>query len=506
MTSLPSLPAASDGAQLPARPGLRRASALNLASQLVAAGASVVTTSLVARLLGPEDAGLYSYLLWLITVLATLATLGLPGSITRFCAALAAEGRNQEVARLVWRSLQTAFAVGVGVAALVVGWVSAFGAPSRFGGPALVAVAVGLPLTAAVSCASASLAGLQRYRTLLFTNAVTAPALGTLLVLAYLLIGSVGSLVAASVAVVALQLAVLLRGLRSALPRTSRAIPAATTSAMRGYLASASIIVVLDAVVWQKSEVFFLLRYSTPTEVAYYSLAFSLVTRIVALGPGAISGVLLPHFTSLATMPSGDDLARAYATVARFTAMATAPLIIGGLVLADPAIAVLFGSDYAPTALVLRILLVSGGLGATMAAPAAALYALGLHRFILRTVAVVAVVNVALDLVLIPAHGAAGAAVANGAAQLLGHIVGLRFVRSRAGLRLPWAAMGRVTACAALAAPVPILVVRASAAPVVSLAGGGVLYLGAFLALLLATRTATYAELRHVPGAGPGRP
>jgi O-antigen/teichoic acid export membrane protein len=104
------------------------------------------------------------------------------------------------------------------------------------------------------------------------------------------------------------------------------------------------------------------------------------------------------------------------------------------------------------------------------------------QSFIAKYGTFVAVLNIAMDLVLIPRHGALGAAIANCTAQVVGVLGGTIYVIRYARTKFPW----RTTATIYFAAVVSVLpvaycfsqtqsgiVLRA-----VSVAIGGVLYLG----------------------------
>src|SRR5439155_5786907 len=76
------------------------------------------------------------------------------------------------------------------------------------------------------------------------------------------------------------------------------AAPVVLTAEARAFLLPLSIVAVLDVIVWDRSEVFFLGLYASSEEIAYYSLVFGLATRIMII-PGIAVGALLPAFAAL---------------------------------------------------------------------------------------------------------------------------------------------------------------------------------------------------------------
>ena len=81
-------------------------------------------------------------------------------------------------------------------------------------------------------------------------------------------------------------------------PAPPRAVPAPQRTDVRHYIVAFSAMAVLDAVVWDRSEVFFLGLWGTAHDIAYYSLAFGLASRSMIL-PEIAVGALLPAFSAL---------------------------------------------------------------------------------------------------------------------------------------------------------------------------------------------------------------
>jgi len=122
------------------------------------------------------------------------------------------------------------------------------------------------------------------------------------------------------------------------------------------------------------------------------------------------------------------------------------------LAICKPLIELLYGSNYGPVVLPLQILLVSLAFTSIGVVGSPLLVVTEKQSFIAKYGTVVAILNVALDFILIPHHGALGAAVANSTAQVAGILGGtfytIRYVRAK----FPWRTTATIYVAAAIAA------------------------------------------------------
>src|SRR5204862_412099 len=98
--------------------------------------------------------------------------------------------------------------------------------------------------------------------------------------------------------------------------------PAAARAEIRGYVASLAVVAVLEALVRDRSEIFFLRLFAPPEEIAFYSLAFGLATRVMVI-PEIAVGALLPTLSAL--HGRGDRAAQLVASRGASIGMARLP-------------------------------------------------------------------------------------------------------------------------------------------------------------------------------------
>lgn len=383
---------------------------------LVGVGSGLLMSIVLARGLGPSRMGDYAYVTWVWATLEAVATLGFALATARYTAAAVVRGDQAGawgLARhLRRRQLVTTTLVVAGVTPLVL-WLAP--APLRW---PLVVVALSLFPITLESIDTHALYGAQRYdvtarlSTLKMTLQII--VVGAALALGAGILGLVGGI--AGTLVVSCWL--VHRSASAVYPNAPRDVPAPQRTDVRRYMVAFSAMAVLDAVVWDRSEVFFLGLWGTAQDIAYYSLAFGLASRSMIL-PEITVGALLPAFSALHGAGNRPDFEAVYRTALRYVALAGALTAALTAALAPGIVNLLYGVAYLPAAPLLSALAGVALVSALRQVAWAALPALGDRRSALVATTIAAAVNLGLATWLIGAYGTAGAVVANAAAQLL---------------------------------------------------------------------------------------
>jgi len=159
-------------------------------------------------------------------------------------------------------------------------------------------------------------------------------------------------------------------------------------------------------------------------EVGLYAAPARLIDGLTLL-PTAFGIVLLPRLVASAKDGAGE-LRSTLRTLALIGAVIA---VVGGLA-ADPLTHLLFGAEYAGSAVVLRILLAAFVIAMLNAVIRAGLIAAGRERAYALMLTVTAAVNIALNIALTPGWGARGAAAAVLASETLLLVLAGRALRS----------------------------------------------------------------------------
>lgn len=395
----------------------------------VASGASLVfvgrvtklvllfaTQLLMARILGSTDYGGVILATMLAALATTFATAGMEKGLLREVAIHeddAVSGRGA-----VRSGLGIAVATG-GVGGVVVFLAAPALAADVFGDPALTPLfrlgALSIPFRTVGAVAIAIARGSRDATPHVVVNQLLDPILtfvlvGSLVVAGFGAFGAIAGVVATSLlaAVAALWL-----GVRS-LPFDLRG----PSESMHRQVLLFSLPLMLAAsmeFVIHHTDTFLIGAFMASADVGVYSIAYQLreVGRFFFY-PATF--LLPPVITRLAKRDETGSARRIYQLTTKWIVVATTPLLFGVFLFPAVVIRLAFGEEYVPGATALRILLASVMVSLLFGANALALVALGHNRVNLYVDAAAALANVALNLVLIPPFGIAGAAIASAAA------------------------------------------------------------------------------------------
>lgn len=399
-----------------------------------------IASVVVARFLGPEKYGVYSFVVWFLTMVGLLAHLGIPTTITKYVSEYWGRKDFSAIGEILRRLLRIEFSAGV-----VLSLALFFLAPtiSRwYDNPELtlylrVAASVILPLTL-MFFYNGLFCGLQRFDLIAKTNLMVSPVTVLVIILIIYLGGGIEWLVAVSALA-----NILFVGCYVYYRRTRFAVIQQSTSKhdfggkLLKFSATAFVVLLLDAIVWERFGIFFLSIYSTPSEIAFYNVAFIFSSRTMVLLPGALTGILLPAMSEVYGGGDRQELARVHSNSTKYLAMLAIPLCLGGIGIAGQLFPVLYGASYQAASLVFVILLLGGTVGSIGTSSYMLLYAQEKQNIVLRVGIVSALVNILASWLLVPVLGSKGAALAVGLSQSLGGVLLITYAY-RKSMRQPF--------------------------------------------------------------------
>lgn len=423
--------------------------ARNFAILALSGVCSVGTTIAASRALAPAVVGTVALASAVATLGAGILVLGLPSAITRFAAeATPGSTRTSAIARhavVNWCGATTTVAVA---------FVLAIGAEWSLTGTIVgdLFVVLGTSMGAFSGVFGAFVSGLRRFDRLLKVALWSQPTTLALAIALAITHPTAVSMIGVQVfGLTAAAAGTWLAGrdqFRDSSP-ADRARARADVHRVRFHLAS---LAVTDLVLWQRSEVIVLGVVSNRTDVAFYALAYGLVSQAVARLPGSLSGVLLP------AMASDSDVGRAntYRASTSLMALLLLPIVVLAATAASDASELLFGSSYRPVGDVVRILVFGAAASALCAPAGTVLLVKDRQRTLFRLGAACAALDLALAFPLATRFGGPGAAAAAATAQLSAVPIVFTIARRATGVRWPRATLrvGRVGLLAILACAV----------------------------------------------------
>lgn len=420
-------------------------------SNVVGAVTGLIGSILIVRSLTPVAYGAFSYYVWLAGILTVVGTLAFPEAITKVTSELRGERRHIEA-----RALSRWVAIAVFGANLLLSAVVGVAAlndptPRR---PFVLVVAAFLSPNALSTVLRSTLMGRERYRPVAMTSMASSTIQLVLIVANYFVgWGAPGYLCAllssGLVQAVGFALALGRADLSIGMP-LSLSFPTRTT--VRRYLAfvlPATLGLPLSVIVWERSEVFFLERFSGLEQVGYYSLAYTMFSMVLLLGWALVNG----FYPAISRDYGAGDWNRIQEKLRHGLLLGTlyaVPLTFGGWATIDALISLLYGDKVLPSVPIVRVLLVGLVPGVLSGMLGIMVMATGRIWLALKTSIVLSTANILLDLILIPRYGALGGAFASTISQLVYSAILLTVVFRIYKFDLPWRSLTGVIAVGAL--------------------------------------------------------
>ena len=440
---------------------------------------ALVLSIAAARYLGPDGMGRQSFIAFVELATAEMLSSGFAVALLRYVGESVGAGRTGEARWLASQMLRVMAAAAVlgGGALILVGLLGHE--------PQAAWILAGITTASAVVAAApgAVLTGLQRWRLATIAGLATG-GLGTVATVIVLALGggitSMFAVEAVAAFIALTWTAALARGALSGIAGRPTASPLLRRRVLRfaGFLSVGQL---LSLIVWRRSEFFFLNHYSPDRQIAYYSIAFAVVTAIVRL-PSAMGQVLAPAVATLFGAGAHDRIRTGFGRSLRLLVLVTMPIAAAAAAVGPELLRVVWGSDYGPAADPFLIM-VAASLVTPLTVLGSALIT-GLGRVLLPLLAdlCAAGVDIGLAFALVPGHGAVGAAIANLAAQITAGVPLIVYSWRIAGpIRWDPGTLARAAVLSALGGAVAWAIVTAvggAAGIVLALLGGAAVFIG----------------------------
>jgi O-antigen/teichoic acid export membrane protein len=386
------------------------------ASRLVPQFYTLAISIVAARFLGPEGMGRQSFIAFAELSLVALLSNGMFFALMRWVGETV--GRRQAAAlgavlRWAWAATTALALAGTGILVAA----ALLGADPR---SAWLLAALVCFMGTLHAVPTAVLIGLQRWRQASLVGLITGLVATAAVIVVLAAGGGITGMFAVEAVISVANLAWTSTLARRALSLDESRIEPSFD--LRGAVARTALVLtvseVLALVVERRSEVFFLAQFSGDTQIALYSIVFSVVSAFLQL-PYAMAAAISP---AVATLFGAGDLERirsGYSRALRLLLTGAAPLTAVGLSLGPALVRLIYGSEYRGTRSVLLVMMSVFPVMAAGTVANALLTGVGRLRALLTASAVAATVDLGLAAALVPGHDAVGAAIANVGAQLV---------------------------------------------------------------------------------------
>jgi len=397
---------------------------------VVAFGTSVA----VARVVGKDRLSYYQYVVWLTNITIAVGSFGLPITTRKYMAEHLNRGETVLARTIYWATIKLQGWIALAASAVSLALVLWLGDRDYLAPSVLLVAAMAPRILATIPSQANNAAEVMRRNT---GPALIGGMVNTLLTILSLLRGwDLAGIAAAACVASFLECGLKLLSVERWLGGVARGIiPPELKRRMFVYSGQGLALMVLNIVVWDRSDMV-ILKALNPNrdQITFFSIAFNLVERILVL-PYAFGGSLG------ATMMAQFGRAQARLnemTVngARYALLVSSPLLVGVACISQPLVLLLYREPYRPLIPVLVIVALMAVPKALVAGPSMLLQARERQGFLIFWGCICGAVDIGLDVLLTPRHGAIGAAIANGSAQALAALGTWIYVCKTQDLRL----------------------------------------------------------------------
>ncbi|MCX7940618.1 MAG: oligosaccharide flippase family protein [Endomicrobia bacterium] len=393
----------------------------------------------VARSLKPANMGHYSFFLWLITFSSTVILLGLPLTLTKYISQFYPQEKDK-IIRLIRYFLKYT------VISFIVGSLVIFVLVNNKLPIGISVVIIGLGMYIFNNILSSIISGLQNFKVLMLSSTLSQ---AIQLFLVFFILSKFPNInLMITIYLVTLIISIVInlfgeyRWKNLLMPETDvcedKNLEKTEIKNIIDYYKFVSVILFLDFIIWQNSEVFFLKLYSPVEEIALYSIGFSLAYLPSKIIGSPFGRVLIPFMSSLYGRNEDVRLRETYFNFVKLFSLLLIPTYIFLIFYSDSIIEVLYGSKYIKASIVLRIISFSALIGGIASVGSSYVHAVERPDIIVKINFFVAFINILLNILLIPKFHSIGASFGNTISQVIGCFLGTGYLIYRFGLKFPF--------------------------------------------------------------------
>ena len=369
---------------------------------------------LIARYLGPEDYGLISLAIAILTTAIPIAVFGLPVGVARYVSYFKSKNNLKKIKGVLNFSFSVVTVTGI-VTSIILYFLAGWLAISFFHEPRLAiilkAFAFSIPLFTLKNIAHAAVRGFQQmkyrvYSETFISKTILIVATFTVLIMGF---GILAATIAYIVSIIAFFVASFYF-LNKLFPFHGVIKP----TYINKELISFSWPLVFSAVIWAfvgHLDTIMLGYFDTAANVGIYNAAFPTAVLISVI-LGSFGVVFMPASTELFAKKKTGDLQKLFSIVTKWIYITVLPGFLLMLLFASPILKLFFGQKYILGAFPLSILAVGYFIASIVGPTAQMLQTLGKTKIILLNHSIVLIVDLILNFYLIPLYSIVGAAIA----------------------------------------------------------------------------------------------
>ncbi len=459
-------------------------SVLNLFNTFFMISSGWIISIWVARQLGPTNYGIFTLVLWFTGTFSWIIGMGFIHAITKFIAEYSGKDEKDILGAIVLFVLKIEVILSLLITAVLIFFRSQiadyFFTPSEsfFFFLAFLGILPGI-ITAIFS---ATIEGIQKFEYFTYANIVITPFSFLCKVIVLLLGKGIEGLLIVmlifSFVNTGFYLFVLMKeNIHKGILKETLDKP--LKKRIKKYNLSVMAIILCDKIIWDKSENFFLGRLCSATEIGFYNLGFNISNKFTSILPSTFWRVLFPAMSNYSGAGDLKKMRRLFFLATRYLAFIAFPVGVGGAILSYQIIHYLYGHEFIGAQRVLQIMFLSSILTSLCSPGAATLYGFEKQSFIYKLGAIMASVNIILDILFIKKYGAIGAAVCYAITTVIGSTCGTIYTCYTMKLKFPIVSLSKIfISTVIMAIAMEVILIQNNAIPgfIISLFVGSIVY------------------------------
>ena len=372
---------------------------------------------ILIRFITQSEYGIYSLALVIISIFVTISTLGLATGSPRYIAYFRGKKEEGKVRGVISSSIKIASVASISFAVISF-FISDFISASIFHTPELSTplkiFSIAIPFTVLINVFVAIFRGFDRVDAKVYFQDILRPVLYLLFLIAVVLFGlSFLGVIYAYLASIAVTCVVFVRYImKKPLPSTRSGGSATNPMTKELLFFSVPLLAVsMLMMVMSWTDTLMLGYFKTPDVVGVYNAALPLahlLTTVIA----SVGFLYIPIISQLYSKNQMEEVERSYAISTKWCFMGTLPLFFILFLFPDVVLNLLFGSRYLGAAIVLQFLSLGFIFNSYFGLNYHTLLTTGKSKFLMQCFLISGVMNIALNIILIPTLGAVGAAIA----------------------------------------------------------------------------------------------
>jgi O-antigen/teichoic acid export membrane protein len=412
---------------------------------------TLFTNIAIARTLGPTKMGHLIYVMWIASIVSSLGGIGIPETTRKYMAEFLGMNDRGTARYIYLRTLILQAALATVATCGILVWVFRDASAEYRTASILIVLSIWPAMVNFIS-AQANVAT-ENLSSNLPASVISTFVFSALVVATIVLHWGI---VGVGAAMLVMRLVDFLVRLIPTLTRIcgwerAHAQPAGLPARMMSFAWQSVASMVLALIVWNRSEIILLKHLSTDIrQIAFYSVAFSLAERLLISSQVFSSATAATIFAQY-----GRDKSRLPSIVAssfRYLALSSIPVHFIASALAVPALLLLYGSKYSGAAMVVTLAPLLCMPKAFIGPVQSLLESAEKQRYVIMATVLAGVADLSVAWILIPAHGAVGACIGSGAAQIMAvgmmWAIGIHMYK----VKLPWLQVSKITFISILAA------------------------------------------------------